>query len=129
MNRRMVTSALVIVGLAAAMHLDWHVARPAVHHLSLGWRWHWLLAIPVFAVAALYVARAWPDRVLRASLIVIVAAGILAAVVEPAWEYWVDGATFEWAFGRLRLATFASFVAIGVLTQAAVVALTTRRVT
>ena len=43
-------ATLVVLGLAGAVHLDWHVARPAVHHLSLGWRWHWLLAIPVFAV-------------------------------------------------------------------------------
>jgi hypothetical protein len=49
---RYVQTALVALGVATAVHLDWHVARPAVHHLSMGWTLHWLLAIPVFALTA-----------------------------------------------------------------------------
>jgi hypothetical protein len=45
-------AALVILGLATAVHVDWHVARPAVHHLGVGWRWHWLLTVPVFSLSA-----------------------------------------------------------------------------
>ena len=69
-----IAASLVTLGLATAMHLDWHVARPAVHHLSLGWRWHWLLAVPVFAVLAWYVRRAWPDRPFGPSAVILIVA-------------------------------------------------------
>jgi hypothetical protein len=118
-----ISTALVTLGLATAMHLDWHVARPVVHHLSLGWRWHWLLAVPVFALTAWYVLQAWFARPWRGSLTIIGFASILAAVVEPAWELVVDGASIDWAFGPQRLGIFAAFLATGVGTHAAVVAL------
>ena len=110
-----IAASLVTLGLATAMHLDWHVARPAVHHLSLGWRWHWLLAVPVFAVLAWYVRRAWPDRPFGPSAVILIVAIFLAAVVEPAWEYWT-GATFEWAFGRERVSVLGAFILAGVAT-------------
>jgi hypothetical protein len=124
---RLFNAGLVTLALATAMHLDWHAARPTIHHLSLGWRWHWLLAVPVFALTAWYVQRAWATRRVRASLMIIGIAGVVAAVVEPAWEYWVDGASREWTFGRLRLITFAAFLVTGVVTSAAVLSLARRR--
>ena len=59
---RRISLALVTLGFAAAVHLDWHASRPVTHHLSLGWSWHWLLAIPVGVLTALYVQRVWADR-------------------------------------------------------------------
>ena len=121
------SAGAVILGLAAAMHLDWHAARPVVHHLSLGWRAHWLLAIPAFGLTAWYVHRAWPAHRLTMSVAIIGAAGFLAAVVEPAWEYWVGDAPFDWAFGRVRLEAFLSFVAAGIVAYAIVLAFLSRR--
>jgi hypothetical protein len=123
---RLLSAGLVTIGLAMAMHLDWHAARPAAHHLSLGWEWHWLLAMPVFALTAWYVLRAWPERALAASVTIFGVASILATVVEPAWEHWT-GATFEWAFGRTRLATFGAFLATGAITHAALAWLALKR--
>src|SRR5687767_8217142 len=123
----LINAALVTLALATAMHLDWHAARPVEHHLSLGWRWHWLLAVPSFALTAWYVQRAWPGRLLGASFTILGTASLLAAGVEPAWEYWVDGASLEWTFGRLRLAAFAAFLATGLVAYAAVMALARRR--
>ena len=120
--RRRVSAALVTLGLAAALHLDWHVARPAAHHLSLGWAWHWLLAVPVFALTAWYVLRAWPERVVGASVVIIGVAVLLAAVVEPAWEVWT-GAPVGWAFGRARLVAFGAFLAAGMISHVTVVGL------
>jgi hypothetical protein len=125
---RAIEIGLVILSLATAMHLDWHAARPVVHHLSLGWRWHWLLAIPVFALTGWYVSRVWPQRSLGPSLAIIGTASLLAAVVEPAWEHWVDGASLEWTFGRLRVAAFAAFLATGVITHAVFVWFARRRI-
>jgi hypothetical protein len=121
------TAGLVTLALATAMHLDWHAARPAEHHLSLGWRWHWLLAVPPCALTAWYVARAWPRHRLAASVAIFGIASLLAAVIEPAWEYLVDGATLEWAFGRPRLLAFAAFLITGAVTHAAVLSLRARR--
>ena len=124
---RLVNFGLVSLALASAMHLDWHAARPVVHHLSLGWQWHWLLAVPVGALTAWYVARVWPTRLVATSLGILAIASVLAAAVEPAWEYWVDGASYEWAFGSSRLAAFVMFVAAGTVTHAIVVIMATRR--
>ena len=125
-TRQRWNTVLVTVALASAMHLDWHAARPVVHHWSLGWRWHWLLAVPVFALTAWFVQRTAPQRSITASAVIIGAASVLAAVVEPAWEYWVDGATFEWTFGRMRLVPFIAFLATGIVTHAAVLAVAAR---
>ena len=122
MSRRIVSALLVSLALATAIHLDWHVARPTTHHLSLGLPWHWLAAIPVFALTAWYVAAAWPRQLWRASLWIVGGAVFLAGLLEPAWEYFVDDATFDWSFGRTRNKALATFVLTGVLTYVAVLA-------
>ena len=127
MLRRNVWSVLVSIALATAIHLDWHIARPTTHHLSLGLSWHWLLAIPVFALVAWYVSRAWPAAVGRAS-VGIVGFGILSGgVLEPVWEYCFADATFEWAFGMRRNTILATFVGMGLVTYVAVLAFMRRR--
>ena len=78
MPNRNASATLVTVALATAIHLDWHVARPTVHHLSLGLPAHWLLAIPVFGLVAWYVVLAWPSNVLPASIAILAGAIILA---------------------------------------------------
>jgi len=128
MRRRMVTATLVTLGLATMMHLDWHSARPAEHHLSLGWTYHWLLAVPSFALTAWYVLRVWPDAVKRASLSIILIASVLAAIVEPAWEYWGSG-EWEWAFGARRLSAFFAFLTMGLVTYIGIVATVRRQTT
>jgi hypothetical protein len=125
MRRRILTATLVTLALATMMHLDWHSARPAEHHLSLGWTYHWLLAVPSFALTACYVLRVWPEAVTRASLWIILIASVLAAIVEPAWEYWESGDR-EWAFGARRQSAFFAFLTMGLVTYIGVV-MTVRR--
>ena len=122
MLNRNASATLVILGLATAIHLDWHVARPTVHHLSLGLPAHWLLAIPVFGLVAWYVVRAWPSKVLAASVGILGSAIILGGVLEPAWEYFLGGASFEWAFGRTRTTMLVAFVAMGLVAFVAAIA-------
>ncbi|HEX6315927.1 MAG TPA: hypothetical protein VFZ73_13745 [Gemmatimonadaceae bacterium] len=124
---RTIRSTLVCLALASAMHLDWHFARPAHHQLSLGLSWHWVLAIPAFGLVAWYVQRTSPDRLLRASVSIVLCAILIAGVVEPAYEYFLGGATFEWAFGLERIVALATFVAVGVVAHAAVLAFFRRR--
>jgi len=111
--------ASVILGLAAAIHADWHLAR---HHgrLSLGSPSHWLAAIPIFALAAWYIRRRRPALVLPASVASIAAAAVLAQVIEPLGEF----AFYRWplsqGFGRERLLAFAWFMGAGLAAYAAV---------
>ena len=126
MTRQTLTAVGVSLALATAIHLDWHFARPAHHQLSLGLRWHWLTAIPVFALLAWYVARAWPSQMLRASVVIIVSAVVLAGVVEPAWEYFLGDAPFEWAFGATRNLALATFLGTGLLSYGIALALAAR---
>ena len=122
MLNRNISATLVTVALATAIHLDWHVARPTVHHLSLGLPAHWLLAIPVFGLVAWYVVRAWPSKLLPASIAILSSAIIIGGVLEPAWEYFLGGASFEWAFGKTRNVILATFVGTGLLAYAGFVA-------
>jgi hypothetical protein len=43
---------------------------------------------------------------------------------RPGYERLVDGATWEWTFGRDRVMAFAWFVAVGITTPAVVLLLT-----
>jgi hypothetical protein len=122
-HRRIIVAVMISLVLAAAIHTDWHLARPATHHLSLGLSWHWLWAAPVFGLVAWYVARAWPSQAIRASVWIVGGAVLLAGFVEPAWEYFLNGARFDWAFGRTRTMALAVFVLTGLVAYIAVLAL------
>jgi hypothetical protein len=126
MSRRILAAIAVSLLLAAAIHTDWHLARPAHHRLSLGLPLHWLVAAPVFALVAWYVHCAWSAQIPRASLWIVGGAVFVAGVVEPAWEYLVGDATFDWAFGRTRTLALAAFVVTGVVTYITVLALARR---
>jgi hypothetical protein len=59
-------------------------------------------------------------HVVWASLVSLALAGaivgsatILAGVLEPAWEYFIGDAPFEWAFGAERNTALATFVGTG----------------
>lgn len=116
------TAALVSLALAAAIHTDWHFARPEHHRLSLGLSWHWVVAIPVFALVAWYVARAWSDRVGRATLAIVGGAIVVAGILEPAYELLLGGATFEWAFGLERTMILCKYVVTGLVAYAVTLA-------
>jgi hypothetical protein len=126
MSRQIASAAFVALALAVAIHADWHFARPTHHRLSLGLPWHWILAIPVFALAAVYVARTSASRVRQASLAILGTAIVTAGILEPLWEYTLGGATLEWAFGAQRNIALAAFVVTGLMTYAAVLALLLR---
>lgn len=123
---RRTSAVLVTLALATAIHLDWHAARPTHHQLSLGLPWHWLLAVPVFGLVAWYVARAWPSNVLKASLWIVGAAVFLAGLVEPAWEYFLGDAPFDWAFGPIRNMALVTYLGTGLLTYVIVLGLLRR---
>jgi len=102
--------------LAVLMHTDWHFAR-AGHHLGLGWRYHWVLAIPVFAAVAAWMATKWPEVAWRRFAATVLVAIVLAGGVEPLGEvihyhtHWRD------AFGeRARWVALAQYITFGLLT-------------
>jgi predicted transporter len=115
---RQLGASIAVLLLASAIHTDWHFARPAHHRLSLDLSWHWLLAVPVFALAAYYVARRNPPRLYAASVLLIGLATLIGAVLEPAYEYWFGGATWEWAFGAARTWAAIAFVSTGIAAYA-----------
>jgi len=80
--------ALLVLALATAVHVDWHLARPAHHHqrLSLGWDQHWIFAALAFAAVGWVVARAWPERRWWVGGWIAALALFIAQGVEPASE-------------------------------------------
>jgi hypothetical protein len=111
-------ATIAAILLASAIHVDWHFARPAHHRLSLDLSWHWLLAVPVFALAAYYVAKRNPPRPLSASVLLIGVATLIGAVLEPAYEYRLGGSTWDWAFGPERTWAAIAFVSTGIAAYA-----------
>src|SRR3954449_2280686 len=116
--RRLSISPWLVLPLLVAIHADWHAARPALHHhrLSFGLEQHWLLAVPVFALAAAWVHRRWPARLLAASVANLGLAAILAQGLEPLGEQ-------AWYFHRFALGVeperwtaFLAFMAVGIAT-------------
>ena len=129
--RRLPISLGLVLLLAVAIHADWHAARPALHHhrLSFGLEQHWLLAVPVFALAAAWVHRRWPGRLLAASAANLGLAAFGAQVLEPLGEQ-------AWYFHRLglgvvpaRWAAFLAFMAVGIAAYALTLAVLQRRAT
>ena len=81
-----VPACVLSIVLAGVLHLDWHLARPAHHRLSLDWSGHWLATGGLFAIVACVIARTWPETRWKLGGTVFVAAVILAQVVEPLLE-------------------------------------------
>jgi hypothetical protein len=119
--RRIPVSPWLVLGLAFAIHVDWHLARPTHGHharLSFDCPQHWVFAIPVFALAAWIVWRRWPDRLLAASVANLGLAIVAAQVLEPLAEQ--VGYFHRVALGiePLRWMAFFAFVATGLLAYA-----------
>lgn len=104
--------------LGAALHVDWHLARPLHHRLSLDWSHHWVITAALFAIVGCVIARAWPHQRWRLGAVVFVSAALLAQVVEPLLEvlvyehrlgYSVEAARWS-AFWRSILASALAYV-------------------
>lgn len=125
-NPRALFSLPAAVLLGIGIHVDWHLAR---HHgrLSAAWPWHWALALPLFAVAAWYVARRWPDATGRVSVGTIAAGVLLGQVLEPIGELVFYGWSLGESFGPERLGAFTWFVGAGLATYLAMLLALSRR--
>lgn len=77
---------LLTLILAAVIHVDWHVARPAHHRLSLGWSQHWIFAASAFAIVGWLVARLWPEQTWRVGAWLAALAIVIAQGLEPMLE-------------------------------------------
>jgi hypothetical protein len=115
MHSRRPFSFLVALVIGAGIHLDWHVGRHG-EHLSLGLSHHWLLALPIFALAAWFVARRWPTQVGLTSVLSLSGGVLLGQGLEPLYERVVDGWPFSQSFGPERIGIFAAFMVAGVVT-------------
>ncbi len=122
---RIVAGTIAAVLVGAAIHLDWHMARHHLH-LSLGWREHWLSALPLFGFLAWWVARTWPARRWTASVLILGGGILLGQVIEPLWEN-VSAGAWRIAMSPDRWRAFAMFIATGLAAFAAVMALRAKR--
>ena len=105
-------AALVLI-LAAAVHVDWHLARPLHHRLSLAWPHHWIFAAAVFAMVGWLIARWWPDTPGRVAAGIVGLALVLAQIVEPLVEVLVYDHRFGYPSDPGRWPVFAVCIAAG----------------
>ena len=86
MARFRLVELLSALGLATAIHVDWHLARHIHARLSFGLAWHWVLAIPVFALITWHITRKSDDHALLRGGIAILAGVLLGQIAEPLAE-------------------------------------------
>jgi hypothetical protein len=111
--RRLQYAGLVLA-LAAVIHIDWHLARPAHHRLSLAWPQHWIFAALAFALAGWLIARGWPRAPGRAALGIVALAVLLAQGIEPVLELAIYRHRFGYPSDPGRWRAFAICMAAGV---------------
>jgi len=85
MRSRLFASGLCIA-LAVGLHLDWHLARPRHHRLSLAWPYHWVITAVLFGIVAWLIARLWTRDRWRIGFAIFLGAVFLAQIVEPMME-------------------------------------------
>ncbi len=117
---RSLISVTLVLLLAAAIHVDWHVARPQHTRLSLDWPYHWLLGVVLFAAAAYFVAKKWPVHAWLASALNLTLAVIAGQVLEPLGEVIYYGLPVGRALNGVRWTAFAEFMAAGLMTYVVV---------
>lgn len=104
--------------LATALHVDWHLARPEHHRLSLEWSHHWIATAAVFLIAGCVIARLWPEHRWRMSAAVFLSAVILAQFVEPTLEVLVYEGRLGYAGEPARWVAFWKSISAGALALA-----------
>lgn len=114
LNLRLFHAALVVAGLTIAIHLDWHLARDH-GRFSLGWDYHWVTAIPIFALATWHTAQSWPGQAVRAGLLSILAAVVLGQLLEPLAESIFYRLPYDQGFSAERLRAFVEFTGAGIV--------------
>lgn len=102
------------LALAAAIHVDWHLARPTHHRLSLGWAQHWIFAAIVFAIAGCLIARAAPSAPWRVAATIVGLAVVLAQLVEPVMEMILYDGRFGYPSDPGRWTAFFVCMAAGI---------------
>ena len=116
--RRLSTGLLCLL-LAAGIHVDWHLARPQHHRLSLDWSQHWLFAAALFAGIGCIIARRWPAERWRIGGQVLLCAVLVAQVVEPVLELVFYEGRLGYAVEPERWRVFWECLAAGVPAYAA----------
>ena len=112
MMKRHTTVVLSLV-LGAVLHIDWHLARPLHHRLSLELSHHWAITAALFAVAGCVIARLWPAERWRVGAIVFVGAAVLAQVVEPVLESLIYDHTLAYDVEAARWIAFGKSIVAG----------------
>jgi hypothetical protein len=107
-------SWLVVLVLATLVHLDWHVARPTHHRLSLGWSHHWVIGAVAFALAGVYIARRWPKTPWSAAAWNTGLALLIGHIIEPVLEAAYYRHELAYPVSPERWTAFGAFVAAGV---------------
>lgn len=110
MARFRLVEFLSALGIATAIHVDWHLARHIHARLSFGLAWHWVLAIPVFAILTWVITRKTMAQALLRCVLAMLLGVLLGQIAEPLWEG--GGAIRD--VGRWR--AFGEFMTAGLIT-------------
>jgi hypothetical protein len=112
--RRLGTVSLALL-LAIGLHVDWHLARPLHHRLSLAWERHWIVAALLFAAVAALVALRWPPPARWRAGAWVLSLGLVAAhVIEPVLTLFIYERRLAYEIEPERWTIFFESLAAGV---------------
>lgn len=107
------------LAVAAIVHVDWHLARPLHHRLSLHWSQHWLFAAIGFAIVGWLLARSEDEHPLRAGVWTLSLGFLLAQGLEPVIEVVLNQHRLGYQHDDGRWTVFFVCIAVGIPSFAA----------
>jgi len=99
--------------LAATIHIDWHLARPTHHRLSLGWHQHWIFAAIVFFGVGWIMARLRAKDAVHAALWIAIVGIMPGQGIEPVLELVIYQGHVGYPTDPGRWGVFFACIAVG----------------
>ena len=108
------TAGLILL-VAIAIHVDYHLGRGTPYPYSLDSPYHWILGLVTLAPVAWVVARLWPAAALTRLALVVGLGVFLGQIVEPWLETRIDTSGMAFGLDAERWRIFAEFMVAGVV--------------
>jgi hypothetical protein len=114
---------LAILTTAIAVHVDWHLGRPAHISHSLAWEDHWIFGLILGSSIACLLAWRGAAQPLARFLTVALAGFFIGQIVEPLSEVLIYDESLAFVYPAIRWILFLEFAAAFLVSGVACLAL------
>src|SRR5688572_3645513 len=107
---RKLQSVLVLL-IAAAVHLDWHLGRPEHMQHSLAWEHHWIFGLILGSCIACFLTWRRAAAPVSQFLLVALAGFVAGQILEPIGEVLIFDESLSFVYPVVRWVLFLEFAA------------------